>query len=90
MVAKFVLFVNISLYSIIFDMRVNAREQIKLLLGTRGMTMTALAEAITEKTGERYTLSNLSARMKRGTLSYNEVLTICEILDYEIEFKSLI
>lgn len=71
-------------------MRVNAREQIKLLLGTRGMTMTALAKAITEKTGEKYTLSNLSARMKRGTLSYNEVLTICEILDYEIEFKSLV
>lgn len=71
-------------------MRVEAREQIKLLLGTRGMTMTALAEAITEKTGEKYTLSNLSARMKRGTLSYNEVLTICEILDYEIEFKSLV
>lgn len=70
-------------------MRVNAREQIKLLLGTRGMTMTALANAITAKTGEKYTLSNLSARMRRGSLSYNEVLTICEILDYEIEFKSL-
>ncbi|MGN0014928.1 MAG: hypothetical protein ACI37T_05865 [Candidatus Gastranaerophilaceae bacterium] len=52
--------------------------------------MTSLANAISIKTGKKYTLSNLSARMKRGILSYNEVLTICEILDYEIEFKSLI
>lgn len=71
-------------------MRIEAREQIKLLLGTRGMTMTSLADAISIKTGKKYTLSNLSARMKRGILSYNEVLTICEILDYKIEFESLI
>jgi len=70
-------------------MRVEAREQIKLLLGTRGMTMTKLAEVMTERTGDKYTISNLSAKMIRGTLSYNEVLTICEILDYQIEFKSL-
>ena len=71
-------------------MRVEAREQIKLLLGTRGMTITKLAKILTERTGEKYTISNLSAKMIRGTLSYNEVLTICDILNYEIEFKSLI
>ena len=71
-------------------MRINAREQIKLLLGTRGLTMTNLARLLTEKTGEKYTISNLSAKMIRGSLSYNEMLTICEILDYTIEFKSLI
>jgi len=71
-------------------MRVKAREQIKLLLGTRGMTMTKLTGVMTKRTGEKYTISNLSAKMIRGTLSYNEMLTICEILDYSIEFKSLI
>ena len=71
-------------------MRIEAREQIKLLLGTRGMTMTKLAEVMTKRTGEKYTISNLSAKMIRGTLSYNEVLNICDILNYEIEFKSLI
>ena len=71
-------------------MSVEAREQIKLLLGTRGMTITKLAKILSERTGEKYTISNLSAKMIRGTLSYNEVLTICDILDYEIDFKSLI
>lgn len=70
-------------------MRIEAREQIKLLAGTRGLTLTKLANILSEKTGEKYTLSKLSAKMIRGTLSYNEVLTICEILDYEIEFKPL-
>jgi len=71
-------------------MRIEAREQIKLLAGTRGLTLTKLAKLLTEKTGEEYTLSKLSAKMIRGTLSYNEVLTICDILGYEIEFKSLV
>jgi len=71
-------------------MRIEAREQVKLLIGTRGLTMTKLAKLMTEKTGEKYTLSNLSAKMIRGSLSYNEMLLICDILDYKIDFTSLI
>ena len=71
-------------------MRIEAREQVKLLLSTRGLNITKLAKLLTEKTGEKYTLSTLSSKMIRGTLSYNEMLTICEILNYGIEFKSLI
>ena len=52
--------------------------------------MTKLAKLMTEKTGEKYTLSNLSAKMIRGSLSYNEMLLICDILDYKIDFTSLI
>ena len=51
-------------------MRIEAREQIKLLIGTRGLTMTKLAKLMTEKTGEKYTLSNLSAKMIRGSLRF--------------------
>lgn len=71
-------------------MRIEAREQIKLLTSTRGKNLTILAKDLSEKTGKHYTQASLSAKMIRGTLSYNEVLTICEILDYEIEFKSKI
>ena len=76
--------------SIINIMRIEAKEQIKSLLAIRGMSTTELARKLTEYTGKHYTLASLLAKFKRGTLSYNEVLTICEILDYEIEFKSLI
>lgn len=76
--------------SIINIMRIEAKEQIKSLLAIRGMSTTELARQLTEYTGKKYTLASILAKFKRGTLSYNEVLTICEILDYEIEFKSLI
>lgn len=76
--------------SIINIMRIEAKEQIKSLLAIRGVSITALAEKLTNYTGKKYTLASLLAKLKRGTLSYNEVLTICEILDYEIEFKSLV
>lgn len=76
--------------SIIINMRIEAREQIKSLLALRGMTVTDLAKKMTEHTNKQYTLASVLAKLKRGTLSYNEVLTICEILEYKIEFKSLI
>ncbi len=71
-------------------MKIEVREQIKSLLATRNMTLKELAEILSVKTGKKYTLSSLSARLKRGSFSYNEVITICEILNYDIEFKSTI
>lgn len=70
-------------------MRIEVREQIKLLVSTRGKNLTILANELSEKTGKQYTPASLSAKLIRGSLSYNEVLTICEILNYAIEFKSL-
>ncbi len=70
-------------------MRIESREQVKLLLGMRGLNITKLAKLLSDKTGEKYTLPTLSSKLIRGSLSYNEMLTICEILGYEIEFKSL-
>lgn len=71
-------------------MDIKIREQIKILLASRCMTLKQLAEILTEKTGKYYSLSNLSARLRRGTLTYNEVIEICKILEYKIDFKSLI
>lgn len=68
-------------------MRVDVREQVKLLASRRGVLLKDLAKMLKEKTGKYYTGMSLSAKMIRGTLSYNEVLTICELLGYEIEFK---
>ena len=45
---------------------------------------------LTQVTGKHYTPASLSAKMIRGTLSYNEMLKICEILDYKIDIVPLI
>ena len=69
------------------NMRVDVREQIKLLAGRRGLLLKDLAEKLTQKTGKVYTGRSFTAKLRRGTLSYNEVLTICEILKYKITFS---
>ena len=71
-------------------MRLEAREQIKLLLSLRKMTITELASELTKLTGKQYTTGRLSAKMIRGTLSFNEMLSICDILEYRIDFTSTI
>ena len=68
-------------------MKVKVREQVKSLLATQGMTITDLAPLLAEATGDYYTPASLTAKLQRGSLSYNEMLEICEILGYDIEFK---
>ena len=75
---------------IIFYMNLGTREQVKMLLASRCMTIKELARQLSEKSGKYYSATNLSARLKRGSLTYNEIVTICEILQYKIEFKSLV
>ncbi|MBD5401515.1 LLM class flavin-dependent oxidoreductase [bacterium] len=69
-------------------MKLEAHEQIKSLLAQRKMTLKRLAELLSEKTGKKHTSDNLSHKLRRGTISYNLMLVIAEILDYDIEFVS--
>ncbi len=68
-------------------MNMLVREQIKALLAQENMKMKELALKMQEITGKNYSLQNLSHRLKRGTVTYNEVLQISEILGYSIKFE---
>ena len=70
-------------------MKMLVREQIKALLAQENMKMKDLAEKMQEKTGKNYSLQNLSHRLKHGTVSFNEVLEISEILGYNITFEKI-
>lgn len=48
--------------------------------------MKEVAHMLETKTGKNYSLANLSSKLKRGTLSYNEVILITDFLGYKIEF----
>ena len=69
-------------------MRRNVKEQVKILLAERDVKMKDLVSELAQKFGASTSLSNFSCKLSRGTLTYNEVLDICDILDYDIEFKS--
>ena len=67
-------------------MRLKVREQVKTLLSQEGLTQKELAAMLTTKTSKKYTQTSLAQKLHRGTLSYNEVMTIAEILGYDIQY----
>lgn len=51
--------------------------------------MKELCQLLSQKLNKNYSATNLSNKLKRGTISYNEVLMIAEILGYEIKFVDI-
>ena len=68
-------------------MRLKAKEQIKVLLSQEGIKQKDLADTLTQKTGKKYTQGSLSQKIGRGTISYNEVMLIADILGYDINIE---
>lgn len=68
-------------------MRLNAKEIIKIMLTREKYKQKDLAEVLTQKIGKKYTAGSLSQKINRGTISYNEVVMIADILGYDIELK---
>lgn len=67
-------------------MNLKVREQIKSLIAKENITLKEVAGILEEKTNKTYSLANLSSKLKRGTLTYNEVVIIADVLGYKIEF----
>jgi len=60
--------------------------EIKLLASLRGLTLTYIAQELGKRIGKSYGLPNLSNKLKRGTISYEEIAIIADILNYDIKF----
>lgn len=63
------------------------REDIKVLLAKENITLTELAEILSEKTKKKFTIYGLSKKLLKSTMRYDEVKEIAECLGYEIDFK---
>lgn len=63
------------------------REDIKVLLAKEAITLTELAEMLSEKTKKKFTVYGLSKKLLKSTMRYDEVKEIAECLGYEIDFK---
>lgn len=68
-------------------MILNAKEVIKILLSKEQVKQKDLAVLLTKKTGKKYTPGSLSQKIVRGTISYNEVVAIADILGYNINIE---
>lgn len=65
-------------------MIIEAREQVKSLLAIKCITLKKLCEIITKNTGKVCTSSALSNKLRRGTITYNEVAQIADYLGFKV------
>lgn len=65
----------------------NAKEVLTIILMKENLSITQLAKKLTELTGKKIYQQTISAKLINGTLKYNEMVTICELLGYEIAFN---
>lgn len=64
----------------------SVRTDIKALLAENDVSITHIADKMSEITGKNYSRSNISQKLLRKTLKYEEAKLIGEILGYELKF----
>ena len=64
----------------------NIGNEIRKLTIENNITLTTLAEYISQQKGKPYSVQNLSAKLKKGTINANEINFILEKLAYDIKF----
>lgn len=62
------------------------KEDIKTIIVQKNWTITEVAKEMTRITGKNYSGSNLSQKLARKTLKYEEAKLIGKILNYELKF----
>ncbi len=67
-----------------YNIAMNIREEVKIMLTSKCMTITELAKRMTELSGKQYSQSLISHKLKSESLRYSEMKMICKILGYRI------
>lgn len=62
------------------------REDIKTIIVQENWTIAEIGKEMTKITGKNYSGSNLSQKLSRKTLKYEEAKLIGQILNYELKF----
>ena len=63
------------------------KQQIKHLLVINNMTLTELCKRMSERIGKTYTIYNISGKLSRDTIKYNEIKMLYDILGYELVLR---
>ena len=66
-------------------MKLKARELIKVLLSQECVKQKEIVEELNKISSEKYTPSGLSHKIGRGTITYDEVVLIADILGYDVK-----
>lgn len=64
------------------------KKYIKAKLALKQMTMSELAEKMSELSGKKYTRDSINGKFYRESLSVKEMKLIAKILNFTIEYKN--
>lgn len=67
----------------------SVRTTIKTLLLQENMTLTELAEIVSQTTRQRYTVDSLSRKLQNETMKYNEAEMLINTIGYNIKFEKI-
>lgn len=65
------------------------KNQLKMLLMSKNMTMTQLVELLNERYGRTDSLQNLANKIRKETIRYSEVMEIAEVLNIQIQWTEI-
>lgn len=68
-------------------MDINIHNHIKSIIVLEGMTMRDMVEMLHLKYGRSDSVSNLSGKLSRGSLRYDEAMEIADVLGYDIVWQ---
>lgn len=64
----------------------DVRNELKYIMGKEAVTLTRMAQLMTEKTGRKYTVNTLSGKLLRQTITLSETCELLETIGYHVEF----
>lgn len=64
----------------------DVRNELKYILGKEAVTLTKMAELMTERTGKKYTVNSLSGKLLRKSITLEETNELLDIIGYHVEF----
>ena len=63
------------------------RNELKSIIAKNGTTLKKVCEKLTETTGNKYIGNNITNKLRRKTIKFEEVQEMLDVLGYHIEFK---
>jgi hypothetical protein len=68
-------------------MKKDVRNEIKAYIVSQGMTMQQTVELLADLYGWSASVSNLSAKLQRGSLRYREAVQLADVLGYDLVWQ---
>ena len=63
------------------------RNEIKAIIVREGMTMSEIVEKLAEQYGWSASVPNLSGKLRRGSLRYQEAVELADALGYDLVWQ---